>query len=211
MPNSILHCTPGAGVIVIERLDHARRRNAPTIYAELAGYGSSCDAYHITSPEPSGAGLSHCIRMALDSANCAATDVGYVNAHGEHVYCAANCSTDSSFVGTSTPYNDKFETVALKSVFGDHATTDLKISSTKGATGHTLGAAGGIEAVATVLALHTGVLPPTINLDNPDPDCDLDYVANRALYKDDFKCAISENLGFGGHNGALVFSRFSTH
>lgn len=181
----------GAGVIVLERLRHAQNRKAPKIYAELAGYGATCDAYHITSPEPTGAGLADCLRAALDSAGAKPTDVGYVNAHG-----------------TSTPYNDKFETMALKSLFEDHATS-LKISSTKGATGHTLGAAGGIEAVATILALHTGTLPPTINLENEDPDCDLDYVPNAAIHKDDFKCAVSENLGFGGHNGALVFRRFA--
>ncbi|KAJ8599424.1 hypothetical protein CTAYLR_007983 [Chrysophaeum taylorii] len=179
----------GAGVVVLETLSHARARNA-RIYAELKGYGATCDAHHITSPEPTGAGLAQCLRMALDAGGVSPTDVGYVNAHG-----------------TSTPYNDKFETMALRTVFGDHA-DHLKVSSTKGATGHTLGAAGGIEAVATVLALHAGHLPPTINLQTPDPDCDLDYVPHAAVPKADFSAAISENLGFGGHNAALLFARY---
>lgn len=156
----------GAGVVVLENADHAAKRGA-RVYAELAGYGATCDAHHITTPAPEGAGLAKCLTKALESAGVAPSEVAYVNAHG-----------------TSTAYNDKFETMALKTVFGDHA-YDLAVSSTKGATGHTLGAAGGIEAVLTCLAVARDTCPPTINLETPDPDCDLDYVANRVAIKRD--------------------------
>eukprot|EP00633_Aureoumbra_lagunensis_P006073 CAMPEP_0197319146 /NCGR_PEP_ID=MMETSP0891-20130614/53606_1 /TAXON_ID=44058 ORGANISM="Aureoumbra lagunensis, Strain CCMP1510" /NCGR_SAMPLE_ID=MMETSP0891 /ASSEMBLY_ACC=CAM_ASM_000534 /LENGTH=345 /DNA_ID=CAMNT_0042809923 /DNA_START=135 /DNA_END=1172 /DNA_ORIENTATION=+ len=185
----------GAGVLVLETLEHAKKRGA-RIYAELSGYGATCDAHHITTPEPTGRGLATCLELALESAQLEPTDVAYVNAHG-----------------TSTPYNDKFETLALKKVFKEHATShQLKISSIKGATGHTLGAAGGLEAVATVLAAYTGTLPPTINLENPDDDCDLHYVPNKpitiTLQRDAPSAFISESLGFGGHNAAILFKRF---
>lgn len=177
----------GAGVLLLETLEHAQARGAK-IYCELAGYGATCDAYHITMPDPTGEGLGNCIRRALKDAEVNPEEITYVNAHG-----------------TSTPYNDKFETMALKSVFGEHA-KKLKISSTKSMTGHLLGAAGGIEAAAAIMSIKTGEIPPTINYETPDPDCDLDYVPNK-------KCsakvdvALSENLGFGGQNAALVFKR----
>lgn len=177
----------GAGVLLLETLEHAEARGA-RIYCELAGYGATCDAYHITMPDPTGDGLSNCIKRALKDANVKPEEVVYVNAHG-----------------TSTPYNDKFETMSLKSAFGEHA-KKLKISSTKSMTGHLLGAAGGIEAAVAIMAIKTGEIPPTINYETPDPDCDLDYVVNK-------KCAakvdvaLSENLGFGGQNAALVFKR----
>ena len=177
----------GAGVVVVESEDHAEARGAKP-YCELAGYGATCDAHHITTPAPGGAGLAKCLEKALGDANVAPDDVDYVNAHG-----------------TSTSYNDKFETMALKTVFGDHA-HQLLVSSTKGATGHTMGAAGGIEAVIAALAVAKDTAPPTINLETPDPDCDLNYVANGAEAKT-VNVAISENLGFGGHNGALVFKK----
>jgi len=177
----------GAGVVVLENADHAAKRGA-RVYAELAGYGATCDAHHITTPAPEGAGLAKCLTKALESAGVAPSEVAYVNAHG-----------------TSTAYNDKFETMALKTVFGDHA-YDLAVSSTKGATGHTLGAAGGIEAVLTCLAVARDTCPPTINLETPDPDCDLDYVAKGVSHRA-VDVAITENLGFGGHNGALVFKK----
>ena len=178
----------GAGVLLLETLEHAEKRGAK-IYGELAGYGATCDAHHITTPAPGGAGLAAAINMALKSGNIDKSDVDYVNAHG-----------------TSTPYNDKFETMALKAVFGEEGAKKLAISSTKGGTGHTLGAAGGIEAVIAVKALHTGVIPPTINYKEADPECDLDYTVNTAGKKD-IKVAISENLGFGGHNAAVAFRK----
>jgi len=178
----------GAGVLLLETLESAEKRGA-TIYGELAGYGATCDAHHITTPAPGGAGLARAIEACLASGNIAKEDVSYVNAHG-----------------TSTPYNDKFETLALKSVFGDEGAKKLAISSTKGGTGHTLGAAGGIEAVITAKALKTGIIPPTINFKTADPECDLDYTVNKAGKKD-IKVAISENLGFGGHNAAIAFRK----
>merc|ERR1711966_388207 len=178
----------GAGVLLLETLEHAEKRGAK-IYGELAGYGATCDAHHITTPAPGGAGLAAAFNMALKSGNIDTADVDYVNAHG-----------------TSTPYNDKFETMALKAVFGEEGAKKLAISSTKGGTGHTLGAAGGIEAVIAVKALHTGVIPPTINYKEADPECDLDYTVNTAGKKD-IKVAISENLGFGGHNAAVAFRK----
>lgn len=175
----------GAGVLVLESLEHARARGA-RIYCELAGYGASCDAHHITMPDPEGKGLSLAMRSALRSAGAKPEDVDYINAHG-----------------TSTPYNDKFETAAIKRVFGEHAYR-LKVSSTKSMTGHLLGAAGGIEAAASIKAIETGMLPPTINLDEPDPECDLDYVPNKAVAAK-VRTVLSNNLGFGGQNAALLF------
>ena len=178
----------GAGVLVLETLEHALARKA-RIYCEIAGYGASCDAFHITQPDPEGRGLSLAMRSALRTAGLAPTDIDYINAHG-----------------TSTPYNDRFETAAIKKLFGEHAYR-LKVSSTKSMTGHLLGAAGGIEAAAVVKTIETGIIPPTINLEDPDPDCDLDYVPNTAA-RTEVRAAMSNNLGFGGQNAALVFKRF---
>jgi 3-oxoacyl-[acyl-carrier-protein] synthase II len=177
----------GAGVVVIESLEHALARGA-RIYCELAGYSATCDAFHITQPDPDGKGLSLAMRRALEDARLQPAEIQYINAHG-----------------TSTPYNDKFETLAIKRVFGDHA-RKVMVSSTKSMTGHLLGAAGGIEAVVCVKTIETGEVPPTINLDTPDPDCDLDYVPNvKRTAKVD--AVLTNNLGFGGHNAALVFKR----
>ncbi len=177
----------GAGVIALERYDHAVARGAH-IYCEISGYGATCDAYHITSPDIEGRGLSQCLERTLEDANLNPEDVDYINAHG-----------------TSTPYNDKFETAAIHKVFGEHA-KKLMVSSTKSMTGHMLGAAGAIEAAVCAKTIETGIVPPTINYEHPDPDCDLDYVPNVAR-ESDVKVAISTNLGFGGHNGALLFKK----
>lgn len=177
----------GAGVLLLETLEHARARGA-RIYCELAGYSATCDAYHITSPDPEGKGLSLCLERALADAGVAPSEVDYINAHG-----------------TSTPYNDKFETLSFKSVFGDHAHR-VAISSTKSMTGHLLGAAGGIEAAICAKVIETGQIPPTINLEDPDPECDLDYVPNTARSAK-VDVALSDNLGFGGHNAAIVMRR----
>ncbi len=177
----------GAGILILESYEHAKARGA-TIYAELAGYGASCDAFHITSPDTSGEGLASCLNNALRWADLKPEDVDYINAHG-----------------TSTPYNDKFETLAVKKVFGDHA-HKLMMSSTKSMTGHLLGAAGAVEAAVCVKAIQTGVVPPTINLENPDPDCDLDYVPN-VKREAEVKVALSNNLGFGGHNATVAFRK----
>lgn len=178
----------GAGIVVLEDLEHALARGAK-IYAEIVGYGATGDAYHITAPAPEGEGGARAMKMALDDAGLAPEEVGYINAHG-----------------TSTEYNDKFETMAIKTVFGEHA-YKLAVSSTKSMTGHLLGAAGGIEAIFTVLALKEGILPPTINLDTPDPECDLDYVPNAAR-KQEVNAAISNSLGFGGHNATIAFRKY---
>ncbi len=175
----------GAGVLVLESLEHAQARGA-RIYCELAGYAATCDAYHITQPDPEGKGLSMAMTRALASAGAAPAEIDYINAHG-----------------TSTPYNDKFETLAIKKVLGEHA-RKVAISSTKSMTGHLLGAAGGIESVVSVKAIESQVLPPTINLEDPDPDCDLDYVANVARPAR-VRTVLSNNLGFGGQNAAVVF------
>jgi 3-oxoacyl-[acyl-carrier-protein] synthase II len=175
----------GAGVLVLESYEHARARGA-RIYCELAGYAASCDAHHITQPDPEGKGLSLAMRRALASAGIPVEAVDYVNAHG-----------------TSTPYNDKFETLAIKAVFGDHARR-MPVSSTKSMTGHLLGAAGGIESVISVKTIETGVVAPTMNLDDPDPDCDLDYVPKVARAVK-VRTVLSNNLGFGGQNAAIVF------
>jgi len=178
----------GAGIVVLESLEHARRRGA-RIYAELVGYGMTADAYHMTAPDPDGDGAVRAMTLALRDGGLQPEDVGYINAHG-----------------TSTPYNDKTETLAIKQVFGDHAHR-LAVSSTKSMTGHLLGAAGGIETVVTALALQQGILPPTINYETPDPDCDLDYVPNVAR-KAEVDVAISNGFGFGGTNATLAFRRW---
>jgi 3-oxoacyl-[acyl-carrier-protein] synthase II len=179
----------GAAVVVLEELEHARARGA-RIYAELAGYGISSDAHHVSDPDPSGMNPARALRMGLSDAGIDATDVGYVNAHG-----------------TSTPAGDKAETRVLKLTFGERAESRPAVSSTKGATGHTLGAAGAIEAVFTILALQRGMLPPTINQFAPDPDCDLDYIPNTPR-KQQVEIAVSNSFGFGGHNTAVVFRRW---
>jgi 3-oxoacyl-[acyl-carrier-protein] synthase II len=178
----------GAGIVVLESADHARRRGA-RIYAEIVGYGMTADAYHITAPDPDGDGAMRAMRGALKDGGLRPEDVGYINAHG-----------------TSTPYNDKTETLAIKQVFGEHA-RKLAVSSTKSMIGHLLGAAGGVEAVVTVLALQNGVLPPTINYETPDPECDLDYVPNAAR-KAEVEAALSNGFGFGGTNATLAFRRW---
>lgn len=177
----------GAGVIVLEEYEHARARGA-RIYCELRGYGSTTDAHHVTAPAPGGAGAARCMRRALETAGLAPEDIGYINAHG-----------------TSTPANDTAETQAIRAAFGAHADR-LVVSSTKGVTGHLMGAAGGIEAVATCLALYTGVVPPTANLDTPDPNCDLDYVPKTAR-EVGLQAALSNGFGFGGTNAVLAFAR----
>ena len=180
----------GSAILVLESLESAEKRGAP-ICAEVAGYGFSCDAYHITSPCVDGAGAIQSMQMALQGAGVEPEDVKYVNAHG-----------------TSTPANDKTETLAIKSVFGEHAKNGLLVSSTKSMTGHLLGAAGAIESVFTTLAIADGIAPPTINLDNPDEGCDLDYVAHEAR-ETEIGCAISNSFGFGGTNATLVFKKYS--
>jgi 3-oxoacyl-[acyl-carrier-protein] synthase II len=179
----------GAGVVVLETLEHACRRGAH-IYAELAGYGMSGDAFHMTQPAPEGDGVVRAMRAALENAGVALDEVGYVNAHG-----------------TSTPFNDKNETAAIKAVFGEHARS-LAVSSTKSMTGHLLGAAGAIEAIACALAIERETLPPTINYEHPDPECDLDYVPNTARPAR-VDAVVSNNSGFGGHNAVLVLRRFA--
>jgi 3-oxoacyl-[acyl-carrier-protein] synthase II len=179
----------GAGVVVLESLEHAQARGA-RIYCELAGYAATCDAFHITQPDPEGKGLSMAMKRALSSAGAAPETIDYINAHG-----------------TSTPYNDKFETLAIKKVFGDHA-RKVAISSTKSMTGHLLGAAGGIESVICVKTLQTQTIAPTINLEEPDPECDLDYVPNVAR-RAKVQTVLSNNLGFGGQNAAVVFRALS--
>ncbi len=177
----------GGAILVIESLEHALARGA-RIYCELAGYAATCDAYHITSPDPEGKGLAQSMIKAMRDANIEPHQVDYINAHG-----------------TSTPYNDKFETIAIKKIFGDHA-RKVNISSTKSMTGHLLGAAGSIEAIISVKAIETGIVPPTINYETPDPECDLDYTPN-VKREAKIDTVLTDNLGFGGHNAALVFKR----
>ncbi len=178
----------GAGILILEELEHALKRGAK-IYAEVKGYGMSADAYHMTAPSPDGEGAARSMQNALDDAEITANDVDYINAHG-----------------TSTPMNDKLETMAIKRVFGDYA-YDVAISSTKSMTGHLLGAAGAIESIVMVKSINDGVVHPTINLENPDPECDLNYVPNKAIEKE-VKYAISNSFGFGGHNATLVFGKY---
>jgi 3-oxoacyl-[acyl-carrier-protein] synthase II len=178
----------GAAVLILEDLDFAKARGAP-ILVELVGYGSTGDAYHVTEPAPGGVGLVRAMRRALEKAGLRPDQVDYLNAHG-----------------TSTPFNDRTETQAIKTVFGEHAYSML-ISSTKSMTGHTLGAAGAIEAVFSIQAIVTGIVPPTINLHHPDPACDLDYVPNEAR-RATINVAMSNSMGFGGHNTCLVFKRY---
>jgi len=179
----------GAGVILIEELQHARRRNAP-IYCEVVGYGLTADAYHMTSPLPEGEGAARCMRMALEKARINPDDVDYVNAHG-----------------TSTGMGDICETKAIKTVFGPHAKDGLLVSSTKSMTGHLLGAAGSVETAVCALAIRDGIVPPTINLDNPDLECDLDYVPKVARQKK-VRIALNNSFGFGGHNATLIVREF---
>ena len=178
----------GSGMLVIEELEHAIKRGA-TIYAEITGYGASSDAYHIAAPPEDGEGAARCLRLALQDAGLAPEDIDYINAHG-----------------TSTPLNDRCETQAIKTVFGDHARR-LAISSTKSMTGHMLGAAGGIEAAFTALSIRDQIAPPTMNLQEASPECDLDYVPNQAR-KMEIRAAVSNSFGFGGTNGVIVMQRF---
>ncbi len=178
----------GAGILVLETREHAEARGA-RILCEVAGHAATCDAYHITSPDPKGIGLQACMRNALQDAGVKADEVDYLNAHG-----------------TSTPYNDKTESAAIREIFGGHAEC-LAISSTKSMTGHLLGAAGGVEAIACIEAIRHGQIPPTINYEFPDPECNLEYVPNIAIERE-VKVALSNNLGFGGHNAALVFRKW---
>ncbi|MDD5135747.1 MAG: beta-ketoacyl-ACP synthase II, partial [Candidatus Omnitrophica bacterium] len=179
----------GAGIIILEEAERAVKRGAK-IYCELVGYGMSGDAYHMTAPDPDGDGGVRCMTAAIKDAGLKPKDVDYINAHG-----------------TSTYYNDKIETAAIKKVFGDHA-KKLAISSTKSVMGHLLGAAGGVELIASALAIKEGIIPPTINYETPDPECDLDYVPNKPRAAK-IKVAMSNALGFGGHNAALIIRKFA--
>ncbi|MCX7921819.1 MAG: beta-ketoacyl-ACP synthase II [Clostridia bacterium] len=178
----------GAAILILEELEHAINRGAD-IVAEVVGYGCTCDAYHITAPSPEGEGGARCMQMAVKDAGISPQEVDYINAHG-----------------TSTPHNDKNESAAIKTVFGEHA-RKLAVSSTKSMTGHLLGAAGAVEAIISSLALKEGFLPPTINYKTPDPECDLDYVPNVGR-KAEIKYAISNSLGFGGHNAAIALKKY---
>ena len=178
----------GSGILILEELNHALDRGAK-IYAEVAGYGMTCDAYHLTSPDVEGNGPAKSMTLALKDAGMEPSEIGYLNAHG-----------------TSTPTNDPLETIAIKKAFGDHA-YKMAISSTKSMTAHMVGGAGGMEAIISILAMRDGFIPPTINLDNPDERCDLDYVP-KVGRKADLRAVLSDNLGFGGHNGSLIFKRF---
>ena len=178
----------GAGVLILETLEHAMNRGAH-IYAEFAGFGLTDDGYHITQPAPGGEGAVDSMKLAIEDAGLTINDVDYINAHG-----------------TSTYFNDKNETAAIKDVFGDRA-YDMAISSTKSSTGHLLGAAGGVEAIVSVLAINKGMIPPTINYFTPDPECDLNYTPNKPVKKD-VKVALSNTFGFGGHNASLIFKAF---
>ena len=177
----------GAGILILETMEHALERGA-TVYAEVAGFASTDDAFHITQPNPDGHAVTRAMKLALDDADISAEQVDFINAHG-----------------TSTPLNDRCETAAIKRVFGDHARR-LAIASTKSMTGHLLGASGAVELVATVLCMQNGIIHPTINQENPDPECDLDYVPNEARHAP-IECAISNSLGFGGHNSTVVVRR----
>ena len=178
----------GAGVLVLESLEHALARGA-NIYAEVVGYGSTCDASHITAPDPEGRGAAKSMELAIQDAGLEPTDISYINAHG-----------------TSTPLNDKCETMAIKKVLGEHA-SKVAVSSTKSMTGHLLGGAGGLEAIVCALAISKNQVPPTINLENPDPDCDLDYVPHKGRDMEVF-VTLSNSLGFGGHNATILLKRY---
>lgn len=178
----------GSGTLILESLEHALKRGAH-IYAEIIGYGATDDAYHITAPAPEGEGAARAMKNALNDANINPEEIDYINAHG-----------------TSTEYNDKFETMAIKNVFKEHA-YKLYVSSTKSMIGHLLGASGAIEAIATVLAIKNGIIPPTINYETPDPECDLNYVPNKAI-KQEINYALSNSFGFGGHNATLAFKKY---
>ena len=179
----------GAGILIIESLEHAQKRGAK-IYGEIVGYGSNCDAYHITSPAPNGEGAKKAMKLAIDEAGIKPEDIGYINAHG-----------------TSTPYNDKFETLAIKNLFGEKA-YDVAISSTKSMTGHLLGAAGAVEAIVCLKTMEEGFIPPTIGYKEKDEECDLDYVPNVGKEKN-VEYTLSNSLGFGGHNATLVIKKWS--
>lgn len=179
----------GCGLIILESLEHALKRGA-CIYAEIAGYGMSCDAYHITAPSPDGEGGAICMKLALNDAGVPPQEIDYINAHG-----------------TSTKQGDELETQAIKTVFGEHA-YKLCVSSTKSMTGHLLGAAGGVEAIFTILSVYEDIVPPTINLDNPDPLCDLDYVPYKARKKQ-VRYALTNSFGFGGTNASILFKKFT--
>lgn len=179
----------GSGILILESLESAQARGAK-IYAEMVGYGASADAHHITAPAPGGIGAAKAIKMAIDKAGISPEQMDYINAHG-----------------TSTPANDELETAAIKQVFGDYA-SKIAISSTKSMTGHLLGAAGGVEAIASILAIKNNIVPPTINYKNEDPTCDLDYVPNKAR-ECEVKVALSNSLGFGGHNATVVFKEYN--
>lgn len=178
----------GAGILVLEELEHALARGAK-IYAEIVGYGATGDAHHITAPAPGGEGGVRAMRQAINDAGMQPSDIDYINAHG-----------------TSTEYNDKYETMAIKEVFGEHA-YKVAISSTKSMTGHLLGAAGGVEAIFSIKAIENGIIPPTINYETPDPECDLDYVPNKAR-KQEVKAVLSNSLGFGGHNATIILKKY---
>ena len=178
----------GAGILVLEELEHARKRGA-NIYAEVKGFGMSADAYHMTAPRQDGEGFAIAMQKALEDAKIPKEQISYINAHG-----------------TSTKYNDEYETKAIKKVFGEHA-KKLCVSSTKSMTGHLIGAAGAVEAIFTVLALKEGVIPPTINLEEPDPECDLDYVPWKAREKEDMRYAMSNSFGFGGTNASIIIGK----
>ena len=178
----------GAGILVLEEFEHAVDRNAD-ILGEIVGYGASADAYHLTSPDENGSGAIQSMEESINQAGISPEDIDYINAHG-----------------TSTKYNDKIETAAIKSLFKDHA-YKIHVSSSKSMLGHLLGAAGALEAIISILSIKNSVIPPTINYETPDPDCDLNYVPNEAISKD-LRYALSNTFGFGGHNSSLVFKRF---
>ncbi len=178
----------GSGILVIEELEHAVSRGAK-IYAEIVGYGGSCDAYHMTSPDPEGKGAASAMEVAIIDAGINSSDISYINAHG-----------------TSTDYNDRFETLAIKKVFGDEA-YKIPVSSTKSMTGHLLGAAGGIEGVILALAIKNDIIPPTINYDTVDEECDLNYVPHKSVTCD-VNYAMSNSFGFGGHNAVIVMKKY---
>ena len=180
----------GAGILILEELEHALARNA-TIYGEIVGYGATGDAYHMTAPRPDGSGAAAAMKLAMEEAGITPEDVSYINAHG-----------------TSTPANDSMETSAIKLAMGD-AAYNIPVSSTKSMTGHLLGASGAIEAIICAKALETGILPPTINYSTPDEECDLDYIPNESRKTEDAMYALSNSLGFGGHNGVICFKKWT--